>query len=232
MAGVASDGEFSFHDEDDEHVDERDRYGDEEDVTALDDEPRFVRAQDQFAATDSGPRRSGRSYLIFLGVLVILYAILALDLSNDPARAEKLVAAVPIFGDLVGEDRLLQTRVQLQDVEGRYQQIKDDKLVFIVSGRAINASPSTLKGVQIASVIFDGTGKPLEEKSIYCGNAMSLKLVKDLSMKEIAVLQAIPPPKRFEIRPGESVGFSVVFVNPPTTVKEFSARVAAAQPSA
>ncbi len=226
----SEDGEFAFAD-DEEHVDESTEYADEERAEALDDEPRFVRGEDPYGADTEAPRRSGRSYLLFLGVVVLVYAILALDLSNDAARAEKLVAAVPIVGDLLGEDRLLQTRVQLQDVEGRYQQIKDDKLVLIVSGRAINGSRDALKGVQIESSLYDGSGKPIDTKSIYCGNAMSLKIVKDLSTKEISLLQGLEPPKRFEIRPGESAGFSVVFEKPAAGVKEFSARVVAALPS-
>jgi len=132
---------------------------------------------------------------------------------------------------VLAEDHLLQTRVQLQDVEGTYQQIKDERMVFIVSGRAINTSSEPLKGVQIESAVYDAGGKPIETKSIYCGNAMSLKIVKDLSTKEISLLQRLEPPKRFEIRPGESAGFSVVFLNPPRTLREFTARVAAAQAS-
>jgi hypothetical protein len=61
---------------------------------------------------------------------------------------------------------------------------------------------------------------------------MSLKIVRDLSSKEISLLQRLEPPKRFEIRPGESAGFSVVFMSPPPGLKEFSAKVLAAQPVA
>jgi hypothetical protein len=86
--------------------------------------------------------------------------------------------------------------------------------------------------VQIESALYDAAGRAVETKSIYCGNAMSLKIVKDLSTKEISLLQRLEPPKRFEIRPGESAGFSVVFLNPPAGLKEFATRVVAAQPAA
>jgi len=58
-----------------------------------------------------------------------------------------------------------------------------------------------------------------------------LRYFEDLSPKEISLLQRLEPTKRFEIRPGESAGFSVVFLNPPRGLREFTARVAAAQPS-
>jgi predicted Zn finger-like uncharacterized protein len=195
------------------------------------DEPRFVRGEDDLRVERERAGSTGRPYFVYLSVLVMGYAILTLDLVNHPARAEKLLASVPMAGRMLSEDHLLQTRIQLQDVEGVYQQIKEDRLVFIVSGRAVNTSNEPLKGVQIESTIVDASNHTVEAKSIYCGNAMSLKIVKDLSPKEISLLQRLEPTRRFEIRPGESAGFSVVFLNPPRGLKEFTARVAAAQPS-
>ena len=199
---------------------------------AIADEPRFVRGEEDLHDDEDEGGNAGRPYLVFLAVLGAVYALFTLNLLNHPTQAERLLASVPVVGDVLAEDHLLQVRVQLQDVEGAYQQIKDDRMVFIVSGRAVNASAEPLKGVQIESSLYDASGKPIETKSIYTGNAMSLKIVKDLSSKEISLLQRLEPPKRFEIRPGESAGFSVVFVSPPTGAKEFTARVVAAQSSA
>ncbi len=234
--GPPADRDFSFVE--DEERDESSEPTSDESVAApaeydlRSDEPRFVRGEDQLRVEAERGRDARRPYLAYLTILVVLYAILALDLLNHPAQAAKLLAAVPIVGNMIAEDHLLQTRVQLQDVEGAYQQIKDDRPVFIVSGRAVNAAAESLKGVQIESAVYDQSGKLVETKSIYCGNAMSLKIVKDLSTKEITLLQRLEPPKRFEIRPGEAAGFSVVFLNPPPTLKEFTARVASAQSSA
>jgi predicted Zn finger-like uncharacterized protein len=221
--------DYSF--DDDPDLDLTAREG-EEPTLDPDDEPRFVRGEDDLRVEPERSGVGGRPYLVFLVLLVIAYAILALDLLNHPARAEKLLASVPLAGGVLSEDHLTQTRIQLQDVEGVYQQIKEDRLVFIVSGRAVNTSNGALKGVQIESTIVDASDRMVETKSIYCGNAMSLKIVKDLSSKEISLLQRLEPTKRFEIRPGESAGFSVVFLNPPRGLKEFTARVAAATPSA
>jgi hypothetical protein len=228
-APPVDDREFSFDDEDRQQIADEE-YADADEEAGS--EPRFVRDEENLRVEEKRRSAGGRPYLLFLTILVILYAILALDLSNHAAQAEKLLASMPLIGDVLAEDRLLQTRVRLQDVEGAYQQIKDERPVFIVSGRAINTAPEPLKGVQIESALYDSSGKPVDLKTIYCGNAMSLKIVKDLSTKEISLLQRLEPPKRFEIRPGESAGFSVVFLNPPPDLKEFTARVAAAQSAA
>jgi len=196
------------------------------------DEPRFVRGEDDLREDEEDRGGAGRPYLVFLGGLVLVYGLLTLNLLNHPTQAEKLLASLPMVGEVLAEDHLLQIRIQLQDVDGAYHQIKDNRVVFIVSGRAVNTSAEPLKGVQIESSLYDGAGRAIETKSIYTGNAMSLKIVKDLSSKEISLLQRLEPPRRFEIRPGESAGFSVVFLSPPAGAKEFTARVVAAQSSA
>lgn len=192
-------------------------------------QPRFIRGEDELRIEEEPAHRPERPYLVFLLLLVLLYGNLALYLRNHPAEAESAFSRIPVVGRSFTEDGLLQAKVDLQGIEGAYQQIKDDRLVFIISGRAVNTSTQPLKGVQIESVIYDGQGNPLESKSIYCGNAMSLKIVRDLSSKEISLLQRLEPPQRFEIRPGEAAAFTVVFMNPPAGLKEFSTRVVTAQ---
>jgi predicted Zn finger-like uncharacterized protein len=196
------------------------------------DEPRFVRGEEELRIQHEEATNPTRPYLLFLGMVVVAYAILTLDFRNHPARAERLLSSVPMLGDVLAQDHLLQIKVHLQDVEGAYQEIKEDKTVFIVSGRAVNTWSEPVKGVQIESGLYDRAGQPIETRSIYCGNAMSLKVVKDLSAKEILLLQRLEPPKRFEIRPGESAAFSVVFLAPPAGLGEFTTRVVAAQSSA
>lgn len=192
-------------------------------------EPRFVRGEDELRIEAEPVRRAERRVFVFLVLVVLVYGNLALYLRNHPTETAESLSRIPLAGRALTEDRLLQTRITLESVEGVFQQIKEDKLVFIVSGRAVNTSDEPLKGVQIESSIYDENGNALDSKSIYCGNAMSLKIVKDLSVKEISLLQRLEPPQRFEIRPGEAAGFSVVFMNPPPRLKQFSTRVVAAQ---
>jgi predicted Zn finger-like uncharacterized protein len=194
-----------------------------------DDEPRFVRGEDELRVEEEAQPRPLRPWIVFLGLLALLYANVALYMRNHPDEAIAALTRIPFAGRILTEDRLLQTRVLLEDVRGTYQRIKDDRVVFIVSGRAVNTAPQALRGIQIESSLFGADGGTLDSKSIYCGNAMSLKIVKDLSSKEISLLQRLEPPARFEVQPGESATFTVVFMNPPEGMSEFDARVVAAQ---
>ena len=58
--------------------------------------------------------------------------------------------------------------------------------------------------------------------------ALFAKVLKDLTPRELSILQKLSPPKRFMIEPGESSTFVIVFMDPPNNAVEFSAQVIAA----
>jgi predicted Zn finger-like uncharacterized protein len=189
-----------------------------------------VEAEEEEAAHD--PRRRGAStiapILIFLAIVLAGYALLTRALFASPILCDKLVGRLPLIGGW-GDDRLLTRKVALSDVVGSYQRIKDGKEVFVITGKALNTAPVALRSVQIAGRLYDAGGQALDEKVIYCGNVISAKVLKDLTPRELSILQKLSPPKRFTIEPGESSSFVIVFMDPPRAAVEFSTQVAAAQ---
>lgn len=165
---------------------------------------------------------------IFLALVVGGYGVLARALFASPALCDKLVGRLPLIGAL-GDDRLLTRKVALSEVLGSYQRIKDGKEVFVIIGKALNTAPLALHGVQIVGTLFNSAGQALDQKTIYCGNVISAKVLKDLTPQEVSILQKLSPPKRFMIEPGESSTFVIVFMEPPHEAVEFSAQVVAAQ---
>ena len=189
-----------------------------------------VEPEEEEAAQE--PRRRGAStvtaILIFLAVVLAGYALLTRALFASPMLCDKLVGRLPLIGHL-GDDRLLTRKVALSDVVGSYQRIKDGKDVFVITGKALNTAPVALRSVQITGRLYDAGGQALDEKVIYCGNVISAKVLKDLTPRELSILQKLSPPKRFMIEPGESSTFVIVFMDPPRSAAEFSAQVVAAQ---
>jgi predicted Zn finger-like uncharacterized protein len=177
-------------------------------------------------------RRQAHSHLwpffVFLACVVGAYAMVARALVASPALCDKLVGRLPLIGTL-GNDRLLTRKVALSEMVGNYQRIKDGKEVFVISGKALNTAPLALHGVQITGTLYDRTGQTLDQKTIYCGNVISAKVLKDLTPQEVSILQKLSPPKRFMIEPGESSTFVIVFMDPPHEAVEFSTQVVAAQ---
>lgn len=195
--------------------------------------PRAVRAQDDADSSDDDqPRNSERgkvsAIFVFLAIVVASYAVVTRALFASPALCDRIVGRLPLIGTL-GDDRLLTRKVALSEVVGSYQRIKDGKDVFVISGRALNTAPVALHGVQVVGKLFDGNGQVLDQKVIYCGNVISVKVLKDLTQRELSILQLNPQTKRFVIEPGESSRFVIVFMDPPRGAGEFSTQVAAAQ---
>jgi len=184
------------------------------------------------ASDDDHPsgRERGKvsAIFVFLAIVVGAYAVLTRALFASPALCDRMVGRLPLIGSL-GDDRLLTRKVALSEVVGNYQRIKDGKDVFVISGRALNTAPVALHGVQIVGKLFDGNGQVLDQKVIYCGNVISVKVLKDLTQRELSILQLNPQTKRFVIEPGESSRFVIVFMEPPRAAGEFTTQVVAAQ---
>ena len=169
-----------------------------------------------------------RAIFVVLAVTVTVYGLLTQALFASPNLTDQFLQRVPLVGTL-GVDRLMSRKVALSEVTGNYHNIKDGKQVFVISGKALNTAPVALRAVQIAGKLYDGNGQVIEQKIIFCGNVISAKVLKDLTPRELSILQTLNPPKHFVIQPGESSTFVIVFLDPPQGSVEFSAQVVAAQ---
>jgi hypothetical protein len=131
---------------------------------------------------------------------------------------------VPLIGGRLVETRLHPGTVQLTNLRGEYERVQGDRLVFAISGTAINNSPVPVRGIQIEGRIV---GAQEQRQVVFCGAAP--RDVHDLSLREIALLQTLEPPKEWTLPPGEQTGFLVVFAAPPSELREFGAEVVAVQ---
>jgi len=215
-------------DDEDEEVDEDEVNEHEHELDVSEAEPPAPRRKRPRRPPQPPQRSNLGAFFIFLGLVVAGYGMLTRALFASPALCDRLIGRLPVIGTL-GDERLLTRKVALSDMVGSYQRIRDGKDVFVITGKAMNTAPVALHSVQIAGRLFNNAGKPLDEKTIYCGNVISAKVLKDLTPTELSILQKLSPPKKFVIEPGESSTFVVVFMDPPREAVEFTARVVVAQ---
>jgi len=199
----------------------------------------LVRDEDAYEDDDEtaneradGGRRDGggislRSVFVFLVLVVCAYAALTWTLLDDPDWAERLTQAVPVIGKEV-RDRTVGQDVALVEVQGRFERTKEGKLVFLVTGKAVNRSAESLRGVQIVSKLYGPGDRPFDEQVIACGNPMEAK-IGDLSIHQVAILRGIKPPPDFGVQPGGQCPFVAIFLDVPPTAGAFSTEVARAQ---
>jgi predicted Zn finger-like uncharacterized protein len=166
---------------------------------------------------------SVRSVFVFLVLVVCAYGALTWTLLDDPDWAERLTQTLPLVGKEV-RDRSMGQDVTLLDVRGRYERTKDGKLVFVVTGKAVNHSSESLRGVQVVSKLYDQAERPLDEQMSACGNPMEARIT-DLSIHQAAILRGIKPPPEFSVQPGGQCPFVAIFLDVPTSVGAFSTEV-------
>jgi len=187
------------------------------------------------AVTDDdgpAPQRVGggislRSVFVFLMLVVCAYGALTWTLLDDPYWAARLTQTLPVIGKEVRE-RAVGQDVALIEVEGRYERTKEGRLVFVVTGKAVNHSAESLRGVQIVSRLYGPSDRPIDEQVTACGNPMEAH-IGDLSIHQVAILRGIKPPPDFGVQPGGQCPFVAIFLDVPPATGAFSTEVARAQ---
>jgi hypothetical protein len=154
--------------------------------------------------------------------VTLAYAALSLYLYASPEASRTLFRSVPLIGPLLVERRLNPAVVHLVGVRGEYQRVRGDSLVFVVSGAAVNQSSVPLRGIQVQAFV---SGADTHRQVVFCGAAP--RDVRNLSLREIALLQTIEPPRGWALAPGEQVPFLAVFPATAADLREFGAEVVA-----
>lgn len=195
---------------------ERSRPPNEEDESAL-------------PAMDQEQPASTLPYLTLFAVLLLAYAILTVVHQTQPAVLEGLLKNVPWLGSSVLQNNHLRQGIALRSMRPSFQTILGNREVFVLSGIAYNRNTVSVREVQIEGQLYDAQGKEIGRQAVWVGNAITPKIIKDLTAQEISILQKLSPQKRFEIPPQKAATFVIVFLRPRGTIKDFSFRVLSAE---
>jgi predicted Zn finger-like uncharacterized protein len=168
-------------------------------------------------------------YLTLFGLLLLFFGFLtALDRVR-PATSERLVRAIPWIGPAVLKSNHLKNGVALQSLRASAQIIQGNREVFVVTGVAQNRNPVVIREVRVAGQLYNLEGKEMEQQAIWIGNAISPRIIRGMTVQDISDLQRLKPLKTFEIPPGDSIPFTIVFLKSPRGIINFSCEVLAAE---
>jgi predicted Zn finger-like uncharacterized protein len=173
-------------------------------------------------AAPAGPPSPIRAAIQTAIVVSIVYAVLSIYLHTHPVESRALLGAIPLIGEEMAETRLHPGNIQLTDVRGDFKRVHGDRLVFVVTGTAINNAPVAIAGVQIEGRLIGGEER---RQIVYAGAAP--QDVSELGIREIELLQTLKPSADWVLRPGEQDRFLVAFVDPPQPLTEFAVEVVA-----
>ncbi len=202
-------------------------FGDEDEEAGTQAEREHPRGRSRARASEPPPAgETSAARFAFRSMLMVTaaYGIVSIYLYTHAQTTRDALARVPVVGQSLTERRLHPESVQLTDVRGEYQRVKGDRLVFIITGTALNTSATAVRGIQVQGRIVAATE---QRQVVFVGAAP--RDVRDLSLREIALLQTIEPPKDWALAPGEQASFLVAFADPAPDLREFSAEVVAVQ---
>jgi predicted Zn finger-like uncharacterized protein len=168
-------------------------------------------------------------YFTLFGLLVVFYSLVAVFNYAHPKATEDVVRKIPLVGPSVLKNNHLKNGVILQSLRADYQSIQGNREVFVITGVALNQNPVKVREVRVAGLIYNQEGQGIEQQTVWIGNAISAKIVRGMTAQDVSDLQRLPPLKSFDIPPGDSIPFTIVFLKPGKGVKDFSCEVVAAE---
>lgn len=168
-------------------------------------------------------------FVSLVGLAVFAFVLVSVIYQMNPQALDSLMRRIPWYGGAVFENRHFKRTLAFESLASGVQPALNQTEVFVVSGKLVNGNDRGIHKVRVEAQIFDSEGKPLARQAIFLGNAISAKIIKEMSLREIALLQSLKPQKAYPIPPHESVNFTIVFPKPKAPVDSFSCRVLSAE---
>ena len=176
-------------------------------------------------------QRTTHSSAWFIGLFVaiaLLFGGLSLAIHVQPAAAVRVLSQAPRVGQNFQPPMVPAMLVALHDVHAEYQKVKGGQTALLISGTAQNVGGAPLHAVLLAVDLLDESGKQMASGAVYCGTGLSLKMVGEMTPREIEFLERLDPQKNFAVQPSQSAPFLVVFIDPPHKVANLRIQVAKA----
>ena len=196
------------------------------------DDPFFAKAQsaDEFdesnnilaIATYREQNASILPFVTLFGLLIISFALIAVFSYAKPQAWADIIKTIPIIGNSVLKNDYLKDGILIRSLRAGFQTIQGNREVFLISGVAVNQNPVVVREVKLTGIAYSDAGKELERQTIWVGNTISPKIIRGMTLEDIPHLQNLKPLKSFEIPPGDSISFTIVFLKSAKSAKEFS----------
>ena len=168
-------------------------------------------------------------FLSLFGLLVMLFGFATAFHLAHPNVSEGIVRSIPLVGPSVLKNNHLKNGVALQSLQASHQTIQGNRDVLVITGVAQNQNPVVIREVRVAGQLYNLEGKEIERQIIWIGNAISPRIIRGMTVQEISDLQRLKPLKTFEIPPGDSIPFTIVFLKSTKEIKDFSCEVLTAE---
>ncbi len=167
-----------------------------------------------------------------VGLAVLAFVLVALIYQANPQPLDSLIRRIPWYGSAVFDNRHFKQTLVVESLVSGVRPVLNRTEVYIVSGKLTNRNDRSIHKVRIEARLFDAEGKQIAQQVTFVGNAISAKIIQDMTFREISLLQSLKPQSSYRIAPNGSADFTIVFPKPKTAVESFSCRVVSAEAAA
>jgi hydroxymethylpyrimidine pyrophosphatase-like HAD family hydrolase len=147
----------------------------------------------------------------------------------NPQTPENILKKIPLLGATVLKNNHLKDGILIKSLGTSVQSIQGNREVFLITGVALNQNPVVVREIQVTGKVYNHDGKEIEHQTIWVGNTISPKIIRGMTVEDIPQLQELKPLKSFEVPPGDSIPFAIVFLKSTKNANEFTCEVVDAQ---
>ena len=173
-----------------------------------------------------------------VGLALFAFVLVTLIYHAKPQPLDSLIRWIPWYSSAVFDSRHFKRTLVFESLVSGIRPVLNDNKVFIVSGKVTNRNDRSVHRVRIEAQLFDAEGKQIGQQVTYIGNAISAKIIQDMTLREIRLLQSLKPQNNYQICGADceprnrSADFTVVFPKPERVVSSFTCRVVSAEVAA
>jgi predicted Zn finger-like uncharacterized protein len=161
--------------------------------------------------------RGRPSFLVIssICILIFIFGAIVLMAGDKYDDLEKWVSFSTIKQYLgVGEEK--EGKINLDKLRGYYAENNTLGRIFVIEGNAINQWTEPRSFIRIKGTLLDVQGRKIQERTVYCGNIISEKDLREMSKEAIQKSLASQFGISFSnmnLAPGKFVPFMIVFTD-------------------
>lgn len=183
------------------------------------------------ASVSKRPAGSRLLLVLLIVILVLLGGGAAIFLWAPEMIPDSLSVLKPVEEEEVADIGV--RRLSFDGVRGSFVDSKEAGNLFVIQGEIKNEYPGSRNFILIRGSILDDQGRVVKRKLAFAGNPLAEDELKQLTMEEIdkAMKNRYGEDRQnFNVSPGESVPFTIVFSSLPENLGEFTVEAVSSSP--
>lgn len=194
--------------------------------------PEMPMAEEELPPLSIPSRRKGSSILPIAVTAVSVLLVLALAgggfyfFKEGPAAFNKL--GLGFMASWFGLETKEEGGIAVRNPAAAFLGNKEAGEIFVVNGEAVNNFAKPRAHIQVKATLYGPKGEVLQQKSAYCGNALSREQLTTMPVAELEKAmgdQFGVSLSNLAVQPGKAIPFVVVFTNVPQGAAEFGVEV-------